>query len=110
MGDIQHIMVEVWLQYELVMPQHSTAQHSTANTWGFSPIGLQGLGVGAQPLVLIHIHLISNVQVCAVEAGLRVIQNLHNTVDWVTKLVLSHILSNTASTAWWKGFLRTQSL
>ena len=50
--------------------QRSAAQLSTAHTWGFSPVSLQGLGVGAQPLILVHVHLVGNVEVCAVEASL----------------------------------------
>ncbi len=50
-----------------------------ANTWGFSPVGLQFSSIGTQLLVFIHIHLVCNVQVCAVEPSLLVIQNLHST-------------------------------
>ena len=42
-------------------------------TWGLSPVGLQLASIGAKLLVLINIHLVRNVEVCAVESGLLVI-------------------------------------
>ena len=42
-------------------------------TWGLSPVGLQLASIGAKLLVLVNIHLVRNVEVCAVEPGLLVI-------------------------------------
>mmetsp|Transcript_17534 Transcript_17534/g.48843 ORF Transcript_17534/g.48843 Transcript_17534/m.48843 type:complete len:660 (+) Transcript_17534:2749-4728(+) len=59
---------------------------------GLAPVLLQVFRVLAQPLVLIHLHAVGDVEVCGVEAGLLVLQHA---LDQVTLVVgdITHIVA-----------------
>lgn len=44
--------------------------------WRLAPVLLEGLRVVAELLVLLHIHAVGDVQVCAVEPSLLLVQDL----------------------------------